>query len=101
MDAPRPGWAPFLTPGTRVVVRYAIDAERSPQGESRSDALGTLTAVDEQHLTVMTRRGEVTVLRGLVVAAKEVPPPPERRGSRTVRTEEPQDRPRGDSGASR
>ena len=80
-DAPRPraGWAPFLTEGRRVVLRYAIDRTASPHGESMSDALGTIHAADEHVITVMTRRGEVRVPRALVIAAKEVPPPPQRR----------------------
>ena len=75
----RAGWAPFLTEGRRVVLRYAIDRERSPHGESMTDALGTITRADESVLEVTTRRGEVRVPRALVIAAKEVPPPPVRR----------------------
>src|SRR5699024_5125139 len=80
-DGPRPraGWAPFLTEGRRVVLRYAIDAERSPHGESMTDALGTIAGSDETSVEVMTRRGHVRVPRALVIAAKEVPPPPVRR----------------------
>ena len=61
----RAGWAPFLTEGRRVVLRYAIDRERSPHGESMTDALGTITRADESVLEVMTRRGEVRVPRAL------------------------------------
>ncbi len=75
----RAGWAPFLQVGTRVVLRYAIDREASPHGESMSDALGTILEVDEASIQVMTRRGERRVPRALVIAAKEVPPPPVRR----------------------
>ena len=75
----RAGWAPFLAEGRRVVLRYAINRERSPHGESMTDALGTITLVDEAVVQVMTRRGEVRVPRALVIAAKEVPPPPARR----------------------
>ena len=75
----RPGWAPFLEVGTRVVLRYAIDRESSPHGESMTDALGTILAADESVVRVMTRRGEVAVPRVLVIGAKEVPPPPVRR----------------------
>lgn len=78
-DRPRAGWAPFLLPGHRVVLRHVIDRDASPHGESMSDALGTIGAVDEHVITVMTRRGEVRVPRALVIAAKEVPPPPQRR----------------------
>lgn len=76
---PRPGWAPFLQVGRRVVLRHLIDRERSAHGESMTDALGTISAVDERRIHVMTRRGEVAVQRVLVIAAKEVPPPPQRR----------------------
>lgn len=75
----RPGWAPFLRVGTRVVLRYAIDRGSSPHGESMSDALGTILDTDESVVRVMTRRGEVAVPRALVIGAKEVPPPPVRR----------------------
>lgn len=80
-DGPRPraGWAPFLREGHRVVLRYAIDAESSPHGESMTDALGTIVGSDEASVQVMTRRGQVRVPRALVIAAKEVPPPPVRR----------------------
>src|SRR5699024_12415688 len=80
-DGPRPraGWAPFLTEGRRVVLRYAIDAERSPHGESMTDALGTIAGSDETSVEVMMRRGHVRVPRALVIAAQEVPPPPGRR----------------------
>ena len=73
-DRVRAGWAPFLLEGRRVVLRYAIDRESAPHGESMSDALGTIFGTDETTVRVMTRRGEVSV-----IAAKEVPPPPVRR----------------------
>ena len=75
----RAGWAPFLQPGVRVVLRYAINRESSPHGESMTDALGTILAADDSEVRVMTRRGQVRVPRPLVIAAKEVPPPPVRR----------------------
>ncbi|QNN83188.1 acetyltransferase [Brachybacterium sp. Z12] len=78
-DRVRAGWAPFLLEGRRVVLRYAIDRESAPHGESMSDALGTIFGTDETAVRVMTRRGEVSVPRALVIAAKEVPPPPVRR----------------------
>jgi hypothetical protein len=56
-----------------VVVRYTI-----PGG--LTDALGTLTGVDGGRCTVATRAGDVAVELSRVVAAKEVPPPPVRRG---------------------
>ncbi|MGP9694906.1 putative acetyltransferase [Brachybacterium sp. AOP25-B2-12] len=75
----RPGWAPFLEPGVRVVLRYRIDRALSPHGEGMTDALGTIAAVDAETVTVMTRRGADRVVRGLVIAAKQVPPAPVRR----------------------
>ncbi|ASK66662.1 acetyltransferase [Brachybacterium avium] len=80
-DAPRAraGWAPFLLEGRRVVLRYAIDVQSAPHGESMTDALGTIVGIDEASVQVMTRRGQVRVPRALVIAAKEVPPPPVRR----------------------
>lgn len=75
----RAGWAPFLEPGRRVVLRYAIPRAEAPHGESMTDALGTIEQVEETSVRVMTRRGSVDVPRALVIAAKEVPPPPRRR----------------------
>lgn len=80
----RPGWAPFLEVGRRVVLRYAINRETSPHGESMTDALGTILSTDEQVVAVMTKRGQVRVPRVLVIAAKEVPPPPVRRPARNA-----------------
>ncbi|MGQ7296192.1 GNAT family N-acetyltransferase [Quadrisphaera sp. KR29] len=61
-----------LVVGRRVVVRH-----RLPDG-SASDALGELVAADGERLVVATRRGPVAVARADVLAAKAVPPPPER-----------------------
>ncbi|MCG7308485.1 acetyltransferase [Brachybacterium sp. ACRRE] len=77
---PRPGWAPFLQVGTRVVVRYAIDRSASPHGEGMTDALGVIEDADEDTLTIATKRGSDRVVRGLVTAARPVPDPPRRRG---------------------
>jgi GNAT superfamily N-acetyltransferase len=63
-----------LRVGSRVVVRH-----RLPDG-SASDALGDLLAADADVLRIATRRGEVTVARADVLAAKAVPPPPRRKG---------------------
>jgi hypothetical protein len=60
------------TPGTRVVVRYRIDS-------GLTDALGHLVATDDGQCTVRTRKADVVIPLDLVVAAKAVPPPPERR----------------------
>ncbi|WP_114855838.1 acetyltransferase [Brachybacterium sp. YJGR34] len=81
----RAGWAPFLEGGRRVVLRYAIDRESSPHGESMTDALGTILEADEAAVLMMTRRGQVRVPRALVIAAKEVPPPPVRRSGPAAR----------------
>lgn len=78
----RPGWAPFLVPGRRVVLRHRIDRER--EGAGFTDALGYIEAVDEHTVTVATKRGPRRVLRLLVTAAKPVPPPPTRRGGRAA-----------------
>ncbi|MFE5777623.1 acetyltransferase [Brachybacterium sp. NPDC056505] len=77
---PRPGWAPFLQVGTRVVVRYAIDRSAAPHGEGMTDALGVVEDVDEDTVTIATKRGSDRVVRGLVTAARPVPDPPRRRG---------------------
>ncbi len=68
----------FLTAapiGTRVVARTRI-----PGGFS--DALGYLRSRDEIGCTIEARRGLVTVLFADLIAAKAVPPPPERRAPR-------------------
>ncbi|WP_456062088.1 putative acetyltransferase [Amycolatopsis rhabdoformis] len=58
--------------GTRVVVRYRVEG-------GFTDALGPLVARDSTTCTVETRRGLVVVPLDAVVAAKPVPPAPERR----------------------
>ncbi|MBO1756307.1 GNAT family N-acetyltransferase [Allobranchiibius sp. CTAmp26] len=63
-----------LTVGMRVVLRHRIDG-------GLTDALGPLVSADEATLVVQTRRGPVAVPRDAVVAAKEVPPAPSRRGA--------------------
>ncbi|GAA4543989.1 putative acetyltransferase [Amycolatopsis samaneae] len=63
---------PDVPVGTRVVVRYRIEG-------GFTDALGTLLARDATTCTVDTKRGPVVVPLDAVVAAKPVPPPPERR----------------------
>ena len=64
-----------LRPGARVVVRH-----RLPDG-SASDALGELVSATAAELEVATRRGPVRIARADVLAAKAVPPPPQRRGA--------------------
>jgi hypothetical protein len=65
----------FLTaaqPGIRVVARYRIDG-------GYTDALGWLRSSDARSCVIETKRGPVTVRFTDVVAAKQVPPPAERR----------------------
>lgn len=71
----------ILCEGRRVVIRYAIDRSTSPHGEGMTDALGVITSMDAQTVSVMTRRGEVAVPRAAILTAKRVPPPPQRRPS--------------------
>ncbi|WP_311379600.1 hypothetical protein [Arthrobacter sp. ISL-48] len=59
-------------PGTRVVVRYRIEG-------GLTDALGHLVGTADGDCTVRTRQADVVIPLALVVAAKEVPPAPERR----------------------
>jgi hypothetical protein len=75
VTSPTPGPQQFLsdTPlGTRVVVRYRVEG-------GLTDALGDLVARADGGCTVRTRRADVVIPLGLVVAAKEVPPAPPRR----------------------
>ncbi|MEV6900990.1 ferrous iron transport protein A [Amycolatopsis sp. NPDC051372] len=58
--------------GTRVVVRYRVEG-------GFTDALGELRDRDSSSCTVETKRGLVVVPLSEVVAAKPVPPAPERR----------------------
>ena len=63
-----------LRVGMRAVVRHRLD-------DGLSDALGEVVALDDSSVSVATRRGVRVVPRGAVVAAKEVPPAPSRRGA--------------------
>ncbi len=62
-----------LIPGTRVVVRY-----RLPTGQA-TDALGILVSADPTTLVVDGKRGLEHIAVDTVIAAKPVPPAPERR----------------------
>ncbi|WP_284975953.1 hypothetical protein [Arthrobacter sp. efr-133-TYG-104] len=62
-------------PGIRLVVRYKIEG-------GLTDALGYLLETSDSSCTVRTRTSDVEIPLALVVAAKEVPPPPQRRGAR-------------------
>jgi GNAT superfamily N-acetyltransferase len=63
------------------VVRWRLEAPDEATGAGLTDAVGTLSTRDEDTLTVDTSRGPVTIERRRVVAAKEVPPRPARRGA--------------------
>jgi ribosomal protein S18 acetylase RimI-like enzyme len=58
----------------RAVVRRRIE-------HGLTDALGEIVAIDADIISVQTRRGLERIDRGAVVAAKEVPPAPARRGA--------------------
>ena len=58
-----------------MVVRYRIEG-------GLTDALGHLVRSDDGGCTVRTRKADVVIPLDLVVAAKEVPPAPERRPAR-------------------
>jgi hypothetical protein len=58
--------------GTRVVVRYRV-------GEMATDALGLLVRRGPADCDIRTKKGDVTVRFADIVAAKRIPPPPERR----------------------
>lgn len=74
----RAGWAPILEVGRRVTARYALNPHTHEGPEKVSDALGYVVAVDAQTITVETRRGFARIPRQLIVAVREVPPPPQR-----------------------
>ena len=63
-------------PGRRVVVRYLL-----PSGQA-TDALGELLSTDDETVVVDGKRGVERIARAAIVAAKEVPPPPEPRPAR-------------------
>jgi hypothetical protein len=60
-------------PGRRVVVRYLL-----PSGQA-TDALGELLSTDAATVVVDGKRGIERIPRGAIIAAKEVPSPPEPR----------------------
>ncbi|MGL5928247.1 MAG: GNAT family N-acetyltransferase, partial [Dermatophilaceae bacterium] len=64
----------------RVVIRSRLPVPDPATGATLTDAVGTVVATDAARMTLATRRGEVTVKRAHVVAVKEVPPAPSRRG---------------------
>lgn len=64
------------TEGTRVVVRHQLT-----DGQA-TDALGWFLRADETHCAIATKRGLETIAFTAVIAAKDVPPPPEPRSRR-------------------
>ena len=62
--------------GSRVVVRHQL-----ADGQA-TDALGWFLRADDTHCAVATKRGLETIAFTAVIAAKEVPPPPEPRARR-------------------
>lgn len=69
--------------GARVVVRYRLDPapDGEPAGPPMTDVTGELVARNDTEVVVASRRGDVTVARDRIVAAKEIPPRPSRRGA--------------------
>ena len=63
-----------LRPGIRAVVRHRLE-------HGVTDALGDLVAMDAHSVSILTLGGLVVIDRAAVVAAKEVPPRPSRRGA--------------------
>ena len=63
-----------VSEGTRVVIRYRLHDE----AEGATDALGYVSAKSSTQIVVATVRGLRTIDFADVIAAKEVPPPPER-----------------------
>jgi N-acetylglutamate synthase len=70
-----------LPVGSRVVVRWRLQTPDPATGATQTDTVGTLVALDDDTVTIASRTGPVTVGRARVVAAKEVPPKPTRRGA--------------------
>ncbi|MEO6021083.1 MAG: GNAT family N-acetyltransferase [Knoellia sp.] len=77
--------APFdaVQIGARVVVRWRLEARDrpGPSGPTLTDSVGELVARSGQHVTVATQRGDIVIALNRIVAAKEIPPKPSRRGA--------------------
>ncbi len=67
--------------GSRVVARHRLSAPDPVTGATLTDVVGELVAADAQYLTITTRSGTVRVSRAHLVALKQVPPRPVRRGA--------------------
>ena len=66
-----------LRVGERAVVRWRLEV-----GEPMlSDAVGTVIALSETSVSVLTRRGRVDIETSRIAAAKPIPPAPHRRGA--------------------
>jgi len=64
-----------LPPDTRVVIRRRLE-------HGFTDSLGELVEFGDTTCTVRTRKGDDVVLLAEITAARQVPPPPARRGPR-------------------
>lgn len=91
MTGPAPAPWRAWSPGVRVVVRRRRDDLPPPGGGPAgpdeppyTDVLGDLLAVDDDGLTVRTRRGDVRVPAADVLLGKLVPPAPVRRRPRVA-----------------
>lgn len=71
-----------LTVGERVVVRYRL---APGEGARATDFIGRLIARNDDFLIVDTKSERVKLIRGNVLAAKEVPPAPTRSGPAHLR----------------
>ncbi|MCC2033285.1 putative acetyltransferase [Microbacterium allomyrinae] len=70
-------------PGHRVVVRYLLASGQA------TDALGELLSADAVTVVVDGKRGIERIAVADIIAAKEVPPPPEPRERRTGSADRP------------
>lgn len=75
----RTGWAPILEVGRRVTARYALNPHTHDGPEKVADALGYVVEATDDTVTIDTKRGYARVPRELIVAVREVPPPPVRK----------------------
>lgn len=66
-----------LRVGERAVVRWRLEV-----GEPMlTDSVGTIVALSESSVSVLTRRGRVDIETSRIAAAKPIPPAPHRRGA--------------------